>query len=53
MKNTLITIKQLVSEAQCYEVVRTFRWQGKVSCPHCDRQEIISSDCQRIRFTQR
>jgi transposase-like protein len=41
MENTLITIKQLVSEAQCYEVIRKLRWQEKVSCPHCDSQEII------------
>ena len=41
MENTLITIKQLVSEAQCYEVIRTLRWQGKVNCPHCDSLEII------------
>lgn len=41
MENTLITIKQLVSEAQCYEVIRTLRCQGKVNCPHCDSLEII------------
>ena len=41
MENTLITIKQLVSEAQCYEAIRTLRWQEKVSCPHCNGQEII------------
>lgn len=41
MKNTLITIKQLVSEAQCYEVIRTLGWQGKVNCPHYDSLEII------------
>jgi transposase-like protein len=41
MENTLITIKQLVSEAQCYEVIRKLRWQEQVSCPHCDSREII------------
>ena len=41
MENTLITIKHLVSEAQCYEAIRTLRWQGKVSCPHCDSLEVI------------
>lgn len=23
------------------QVIRTLRWQGKASCPHCDSQEII------------
>ena len=41
MKNTVITIKQLVSEAQCYEVIRKLRWQEQVICPHCDSGEII------------
>ena len=41
MGNTLITIKELVSEAQCYEAIRKLRWQENISCPHCNSQEII------------
>lgn len=41
MEKSLITIKELVSEAQCYETVRKLRWQEKVICPHCDSVEII------------
>jgi flagellar biosynthesis regulator FlbT len=41
MENTLITIKQLVSEAQCYEAIRTLRWQEKISDPHCNSEKII------------
>ncbi|MEN9896799.1 MAG: hypothetical protein RLZZ66_2434, partial [Pseudomonadota bacterium] len=26
MENTLVTIKELVSEAQCYEAIRKLRW---------------------------
>jgi hypothetical protein len=33
MENTLLTIKELVSEAQCYEAIRKLRWQENISCP--------------------
>jgi hypothetical protein len=41
MENTLVTIKELVSEAQCNEAIRKLRWQENISCPHCNSQEII------------
>jgi transposase-like protein len=36
MKPSIITIKQLVSEAQCYATIRQLRWTDGVTCPHCD-----------------
>ena len=41
METSIITIKQLVSEEQCYQVIRQLRWQGTVRCPHCDSENII------------
>jgi len=41
MQATIISIKHLVSEAQCYETIRQLRWQKGVFCPHCDSQETI------------
>ena len=36
-----INIQGLVSDAQCYEVVRDLRWPEKIICAHCDSNEII------------
>jgi len=41
METSIISIKHLVSEAQCYETIRQLRWQDGVSCPHCDSGETI------------
>jgi transposase-like protein len=41
METSIVTIKQLVSEAQCYESIRQLRWQGKISCPHCESEQVI------------
>jgi hypothetical protein len=41
MAKSLITIKELVSEAQCYKTVKKLRWQEKVICLHSDSVEII------------
>ena len=41
MQASIISIKHLVSEAQCYESIRQLRWQGGVTCPHCDSGETI------------
>nr|WP_051102364.1 transposase [Methylovulum miyakonense] len=41
MENSIITIKQLVSEAQCYATIRQLRWADGVTCPHCDSGDTI------------
>ena len=41
MNTTIISIKDLVSEAQCHKTIRQLRWQGGVYCPHCDGSETI------------
>jgi transposase-like protein len=37
----MITLPQLLDNAQCFETVRTLRWPDKVSCPHCGSEAII------------
>ncbi len=41
MRTSIISIKHLVSEAQCYETIRRLRWQEGVACPHCGSGEAI------------
>ena len=41
METSIITIKQLVSEAQCYATIRQLRWVDGVTCPHCDSGDTI------------
>ena len=36
-----LSIKQLISEEQCYKTVRQLRWTNGVRCPHCDSEDII------------
>lgn len=36
-----LSIKQLISEEQCYETIRQLRWSNGVACPHCDSEQII------------
>ena len=36
-----LSIKQLISEDQCYETVRQLRWTNGVRCPHCDSDQSI------------
>lgn len=41
MQPSILSIKHLVSEAQCYETIRQLRWQEGVRCPHCDSVDTI------------
>jgi transposase-like protein len=41
MEAPLITIKQLVNEAHCYDTIRQLRWAAGVTCPHCDSGDTI------------
>jgi transposase-like protein len=41
METSIISIKRLISEEQCYETIRQLRWSGKVRCPHCASENII------------
>jgi transposase-like protein len=41
MQTSLLSIKHLVSEAQCYEAIRHLRWRNGVVCPCCGSNETI------------
>ena len=41
MNTPIITLKNLISEEQCYETVRQLRWNGNIRCPHCQSSRII------------
>ena len=36
MPTSIISIKHLISEAECHETIRQLRWSDGVTCPHCD-----------------
>ncbi len=38
---SIISIKHLVSEEQCYDTIQRLRWQDGVHCPHCDSGEVV------------
>ena len=49
MENTLVTLKELVSEAQCYEAIRKLRWQENISvCDDCGPKRPTQDGLQRI-----
>ncbi len=55
METSIISIKQLVSEEQCYKTVRQLRWPEKIHCPHCDSENVIkrghhSTQTARCRY---
>lgn len=41
MDKPLITIRNLISDEQCYETVRRMRWPDGVRCPHCQASAVI------------
>jgi transposase-like protein len=41
MKIPLINIKNLISDAQFYDAVRTLRWPDGFCCPHCESSDVI------------
>jgi transposase-like protein len=41
METSIISIKNLISETQCYEVGRQLRWSDGVYCPHCDSKNTL------------
>lgn len=41
MNTPIITLKNLISEEQCDETVRHLRWNGNITCPHCQSDRII------------
>jgi transposase-like protein len=56
MNTPIITLKNLISEEQCYETVRQLRWSGNITCPHCQSNRIIKrgkddSQPARQRYT--
>lgn len=53
MEKSILTIKKLVSEKQCYEAIRELRWQEGVYCPHCDNREVIKRGFDNKRLNQR
>ena len=47
-----LTIKNLISDEQCYEQIRQLRWPEKVTCPHCGSEHVIKrskDDTERCR----
>jgi transposase-like protein len=38
--SNIITITSLLNEARCYEEVRKLRWPNKITCPHCQSENI-------------
>lgn len=55
MENSIISIKHLINENQCYETIRKLRWSGKMCCPHCNSDHIIkrgyhSTQTARCRY---
>jgi hypothetical protein len=41
MKTPILTIKNLISEKQCYETICSLRWPDKLRCPHCNSKHLI------------
>ena len=48
MQTSIISIKHLISEAECHETIRQLRWSDGVICPHGDSGATI----KRISGTQ-
>jgi transposase-like protein len=38
---SLLSIKNLVDDVQCYQTVRELRWPDGVECPSCQSQQVI------------
>ena len=36
----MFSIKRLIDEAKCYEIIRELRWSDGVKCPHCGSKQI-------------
>jgi transposase-like protein len=41
----MLNILNLIDDAKCFETVRSLRWPGGVSCPHCDSSQVIHKGC--------
>ena len=41
MKTESITIQNVVSDEQCYQMIRELRWSDGVRCPHCQSNQVI------------
>ena len=41
MNLQLLSIQDLISNAQCYEALRALRWPEGVDCPHCQSAHVI------------
>jgi transposase-like protein len=36
-----VNIKNLIDDAQCYQIVRELRWPDGVACPSCESKKVI------------
>ena len=52
MNISILSIKQLISEEQCYEAVRQLRWSDGVCCPHCDSKNVIKRGWHTKQFAR-
>jgi transposase-like protein len=39
----LIQLHKILDVAQCYDILRTTRWQDGVSCPTCESKEVVKN----------
>ena len=54
MKAESITIQNVVSDEQCYQMIRELRWSDGVRCPHCQSKQVIKrGKAERQRGRQR
>lgn len=40
-----VNIKNLIDDAQCYDIVRELRWPEGRQCPFCNSKQVIKNGC--------
>jgi transposase-like protein len=38
-----ISIQRLIDDSKCYEMVRWLRWPDGVTCPHCEKRNVVKN----------
>ncbi|MBF0125337.1 MAG: transposase [Magnetococcales bacterium] len=41
MPQQVVNIKHIVSDDQCYDIIRNLRWPDGARCPWCDSSGVI------------
>ena len=52
----MVTIRDLIDDAKCFQTVRDMRWPDLVTCPHCSSESVIrdgrdDTQAHRQRYT--